>query len=254
MKPNVSYCETEKHVHYNDKEQGGGSMKAGSFYYSDGTFSNELDTTKTCIGICVIPKNFLPDGKARIMSLKEMDYNNPENGSLQHVSMYFGQYSVDTPLPNQINFTTIDPNAVGSYDGTTIGADTFGYLPTDRKDNTWETGKENKVDKGTKWNKYATIYLPSPYMKVNGKEVLCPQYNTNATSDFDGKGNTAILTNLHTIEDWKTVDKITNQTSPNHSPAAVCCARYKTEGTNSGDWYLPTIRELGFIMPRFNEI
>lgn len=69
-------------------------LKAGSFYYSDGTFSNELDKSKTFIGICVIPPNFLPDGKARIMSLKEMDYNNPEKGSLQHVGMCWGQYGI----------------------------------------------------------------------------------------------------------------------------------------------------------------
>ena len=259
VKPNVSYCETEKHVHYNDQEQGSGDenpepLKAGSFYYSDGTFSNDLDTSKTCIGVCVIPKNFLPDGKARIMSLKEMDYNNPENGSLEHIKMYFGQNEVNTPIKNQTTFTTIDQNAVGSYEETTIGTnDRNGYLPSDRID-IFKNGIVNNVDKGTIWNPDADIYLPSPYIKVNGKEVLCPQYNSGALSDFDGKGNTDILTNLHTVEDWRTVSKITNDYYSNCALAAVCCARYKTEGTNSGDWYLPTIGELGFIVPRFNEI
>ena len=239
-----------KHVHYNYVEP----MKAGSFYYSDGTYSNVLDKSKTCIGVCVIPSNFLPDGKARIMSLKEMDYNNPESGSLQHVEMYFGQFGVNTKIENKTTFTTIDPNAIDSYKGTTIGYNTEGYLPTDRKDDVFQPEKENKVDKGTTWHKTAGVYLPSPYMVVNGKEVLCPQYNSGALSDFDGKGNTDILTKLHTVEDWKTVDKITNGIGSDCATAAVCCARYKTEGTQSGDWYLPSIGELGFIMPRFNEI
>ena len=188
------------------------------------------------------------------MSLKEMDNNNPENGSLSHVGMYCGQYDVDTPIKNQTTFTTIDPNAVGSYDGTTIGSNSGGYLSTDRKDAAWQSGMENNVDKGTNWYSQANAYLPSPYMVVNGKEVLCPQYNSGALSDFDGKGNTAILTKLHTVQNWKTADKITNGSGSTYTPAAVCCARYKTEGTNSGDWYLPAIGELGFIAPRFNEI
>ena len=230
-------------------------LKAGSFYYSDGTFSNELDKSKTCIGICVIPPNFLPDGKARIMSLKEMDYNNPEKGSLQHVGMCWGQYGVDTPIKNQTLFTTIDKKAIGSYDRTIVGSsDEYGFLPTNRKNNALKTRKENKVDKGTTWNCIADIYLPSPYMVVNGKELLCPEYNSGAMSDFDGNGNTNILTKLHTVEDWKTVDKITNNSGPNYSPAAVCCTRYKTEGTQCGDWYLPSIGELGFVMARFKEI
>ena len=232
------------------------TLKAGSFYYSDGTYSNELDEIKTCIGVCVIPPNFLPDGKARIMSLKEMDYNNPENGSLKHVYLYWGQSGIDTTINNQTTFTTVDQNAIDTYEGTTIGSNEgYGYLPSNRQDiSSWVGAIVNNVDKGTKWYYNKTTFLPSPYMKVNGKEVLCPEYNSGALSDFDGKGNTAILTKLHTIEDWKMVDKITNRTSSNYSPAAVCCSRYKTEGTNSGDWYLPVIGELGFIMARFNEI
>ena len=251
MKPNVSYCEDKKDVHYNYVEP----MKAGSFYYSDGTYSNKLDTERWCIGVCVIPPNFLPDKKARIMSLKEMDFNNPENGSLKHIKMYFGQYGVDISLPNLNKVTTIDPNSIDTYEGTTIGSNRYGYLSSDRTDtDKWKFGIVNNVDICTHWHKDVNVYLPSPYMKIDGKDVLCPEYNSSAMSDFDGKGNTAILTSLHTAEDWKNASKITNDSGQNYSPAAVCCARYKTEGTKSGDWYLPSIGELGFIAARFNEI
>ena len=38
------------------------------------------------------------------------------------------------------------------------------------------------------------------------------------------------------------------------APAAACCHLYKTEGTEQGDWYLPAMGELGYIMPKWNEI
>ena len=38
------------------------------------------------------------------------------------------------------------------------------------------------------------------------------------------------------------------------APAAACCHLYKTEGTEQGDWYLPSMGELGYIMPKWNEI
>ena len=37
-------------------------------------------------------------------------------------------------------------------------------------------------------------------------------------------------------------------------PAACCCSRYKTSGIGKGSWYLPACGELGYILPRFNEI
>ena len=57
------------------------------YLYEDLTYGK--DTTKTAIGVCVIPPNVLPDGKARFMSVKGMnrgalpDYyedNNPDEG------------------------------------------------------------------------------------------------------------------------------------------------------------------------------
>ena len=73
-------------------------------------------------------------------------------------------------------------------------------------------------------------------------------------SDFDGVGNTKILTGFATAEDWKTASSITNNYMGNYYPAACCCWRYHTDGTKQGQWYLPACGELGYIMPKFNQI
>ena len=54
-------------------------------------------------------------------------------------------------------------------------------------------------------------------------------------SDMDGKANTGII-------------------NDSDHPAAQYCATYSTNGTSQGDWYLPAMGELGFIMPRFDTI
>ena len=73
-------------------------------------------------------------------------------------------------------------------------------------------------------------------------------------SDFDGKNNTNIITDLATAEDWKTASSITGSASNSWYPAACCCWRYHTDGTSQGQWYLPASGELGYIMPKFNQI
>lgn len=37
-------------------------------------------------------------------------------------------------------------------------------------------------------------------------------------------------------------------------PAAQCCYRFHTEGTNQGDWYLPSAGELGYAIARKHSI
>lgn len=47
---------------------------------------------------------------------------------------------------------------------------------------------------------------------------------------------------------------ITNNYNSGYSPAACCCWRYHTEGTKQGDWYLPAMGELGYMMVRIKAI
>lgn len=133
----------------------------------------------TCvpIGIVAIPssENVYGDGSGSMISLKYMDYNNPDEGSVNAVSIYWG--STSTTLGS-----TISSNDVAQ---TTFNQDS-----------------------------------------VNAKFLTFNPYN------------------------WKT-GVIQNVATTNNYPAGWCCWRYHTEGTNQGDWYMPSGGELSYIADDF---
>jgi hypothetical protein len=176
----------------------------------------------------VIPEGILPDGKARMMGLKPVDKSgNPSN---LHDAIDWGGRSIDTSLTNYTKVPTTD-NA-GS---TSTGSNDYGYLPSDIF-----TGVTSYVDNGAKYKNTSNL-IPSPYL-YNGEELA---FNTkyskvisgkNALSDFNGLNNTETLVGLGT--------KYT---------AANAAWKY-SDGVSDIQWYLPAAGELGFLIPRLNEI
>lgn len=234
------------------------------------------------IGIVVIPKShtqvILPDGDPRkgcniIMSLKPMNYNTPEEGGTSEQGIYWGSNTKDiTELTNY--------NVVNCYNDTTqrgdVTTNNYAYLPSDKF-----TKMPSNVCPSIKYyyDSSTTRKLsPSPYKVVDGEWLPNEDYYTrrvstvNALSDFEGPKNTKIITDNITVENWKSVIPIANSTSEGNYPAACCCARFKTVGTNSfvdmlnrntGDdtkeywkqnkvWYMPACGELGYILPNFS--
>ena len=100
------------------------------------------------------------------------------------------------------------------------------------------------VDPGTRYRYSGRVMIPSPYLTVDGKNEPNPAYYAeisgynNALSDFSGLENTKVLVELN---------------SDNY-PAANTCWTYKDAANSGTQWYLPAIGELGYIMPRCNEI
>jgi len=47
---------------------------------------------------------------------------------------------------------------------------------------------------------------------------------------------------------------ITNNSNVGYTPAACCCARYHTVGTNAGDWYLGAGGEMSMIVALRDDI
>ena len=216
--PHVSLTEDDMVVHYHPLV-----AKLYDYLYEDGSFGKK-DATKTAIGVCVIPGGVLPDGKARFMSLKGMTLTSPNEGG-KDTRMYWGGYGSD--ISSLTNFQT-----VVTGDTTAEGTSSSGFVPKN----------------GSYSN---TPHIPSPI------DYFSAYSSKGATSDLDGKANTKKILAVDNAAStaWQTASAITNNSgATNVHPAAQCCWRFNPGSTNQGDWYLPSIGELAFIMPNFDKL
>ena len=186
----------------------------------------------TPVGVVVIPEGMLPDGKARMISLKYATSAGTSSNSAVYLS--WGGYGTDTSLTNYTKVPITD-NA-GS---TTTGSNSSGYLPSDKF-----TGAQSFVDSKAKYSQTSNL-IPSPYLGDDStfnpeysKTILSGDTNVNCLSDFNGATNTAVLVGLST------------------GYTAANAAHNYNGGVTGTDiqWYLPAAGELGFIMPRFKAI
>ena len=237
----------------------------------------------TPIGIVVIPKThtqvILKDGDPRkgcniVMSLKPMSEEAPDEGGTEEGTLYWGGYGTD--IAELTNYTAVNCYSDTTQDSGTLTTNRYAYLPSDTF-----TGIPSNVCPTIKYKYDSTTtekLAPSPYKVVDGDWLPNEDYYTtrvayaNAFSDFEGPTNTKIITDNVTVGDWKSADLIGNDYSTGNYPAACCCARFKTIGTNSfvdmlnlntgSDtkeywkqtkvWYMPACGELGYIMPNFS--
>lgn len=186
--------------------------------------SNYNTSLGTAVGVVVVPEGFAPDGKVRICSLYGVDASG--NAVSSSNFMVWGVKGEDTSLANCTKVPTTDNNG-----STTTGSNSYGYLPSDNF-----TGTTSYVDPKSKYAKTSSL-IPSPYL---GEEPN-PEYykaidGNNVLSDFNGLSNTQTLVGLGS--DYQ---------------AANAAWKYK-DGSSNLQWYLPGMGELGYIMPRFNEI
>lgn len=103
------------------------------------------------------------------------------------------------------------------------------------------------------------LLIPSPYTSDGGKN---PEYfqapgdgGNNILADFDGSViNKKYLEQVQGGEGWKTSPTINNESGVQDFPYIQCCWRYHTDGTNQGDWYVPSAGEVGYVCAKFAEI
>ena len=196
----------------------------GEYVYSPVVFPYILGYTP--IGICIAGGEFFKNYEpARWMSLKYMNYNNPNAGSLNAQNICFGNNYDDILEIN--NITKISQNVNSSY----------GYIRT-----SWQTNTTNLVPS-----------LVTARNKFNISEL--GTINAYAATDINGKDNTSNILKYATKQpNWRTDNTIINESDIGYTTAACCCARYFTKGTSPGDWYLGGCAEMAMIIQLRNEL
>ena len=218
----------------------------------------EAIPTYTPIGVEVVPAehNVYGTGQAGIMSLAEMSYNTPDTGSATSQNMCWGGTGDVADLINYRQYNYIGNGSSPILDNNNILLTWNGsFVPSDKYYNSL-----NCLDGigcyGFTSNK--ACYAASPFNSDGGRNGA--YYTTfyssiNVFSDFDGVGNTKVLTDLATGQsDWKTASTITHSTNSGYYPAACCCWRFHTAGTVQGQWYLPAAGEFGYVVKRISAI
>ena len=229
--------------------------------YKDGKFlvidSNELTNEGTPIGVVVIPSshNVYGDGSYGVMSLKPMNCSTPATGGTSEQSMYWGVGTDITSLPNldQVSIVGSGSN-VGNASSTVTGQDDYAYLPSDKFS---AVQCPHDTDAYYYSSSSSDSQAPSPYLTDGSRnpayyQTTSPSSSNNCLADFDGRGNTNKIITQRGSKDYSSWKPSTN--SESDYPAASCCDMFYTEGTQQGDWYLPAMGELGYIMPPFNKI
>ena len=237
--PHVSLTKNDNIVHYHPIS----SLAVGTYLYNNGTTGTTANSN--VVGVCVIPDGLLPDRKARFMSVKAIATASTAGSTSENGIIWTSNYD-RTVLPKQ--YTEVpcvglnEDEGTGNITNQVEHSSVNGYMPSDSDSGDF-TALTNPCDSVTKfaYNDYSH-HIPSPFMN-NGafNENYSTLFTTggtainNALSDFDGFRNTQIL-----IKDADVV-------------AAKQCAMFNP-GYKDGEWYLPAVGELGFIMPRFKVI
>ena len=234
--PNVSLIGTTD-VRYNPIP----IIEAGNIVYYNGSklkFCKPTDWSSglgTAVAVVVVPNTHTPDGTVRCMAVTGV---NPDGSHASEVGMEWGPMGTDTGLPNL--------NQVPNYNNTvggTINAEDYSYLSSNNTESGEFTGSIDCLDSNLHYSLGADderFYLPNPYLPDGSPN---PDFrNTsivtnNACADFDGANNTSVLVGLGSAYS-----------------AVNACHLYSAPGIVAGEWYLPAAGELGYVIPRFNQI
>lgn len=212
---------------------GGAVANVGDVAYWDGSkvktvpLSDWNTSLGTPVGVVVIPTGFVPDGKARIVSLKAVDSSG--NASTSHQDMVWGPWNTNTSLTDYDTIPILDANQELSSSGGYSG-----YLPVDNASFTYQS----KADTSAYYS-YSNDgdWIPSPYSNGELNHDYCVELSdNNRLSDFNGLSNTVELVYLGS------------------NYVAANAAYIYTDGASNTQWYLPSAGELGFLVARINAI
>lgn len=210
------------------------------------TLQAAKDAGHTPIGVVVIPTSHdvYGTGEMGVMSIVPMSYSTPDTGGTTEEGMYWGNIVLCNSALNRIVTTT-------NTSESTLGNDSSGYLPSDN-----QTSRPCVQDENVAYY-YAGTMIPSPFLTDGSRNPDYYDISTsggtakNAFADFNGNSNTEVILTKISDTSWKT-SALSN--TANLYPAASCCWRFNTDGTNQGDWYLPSLGEFGYVVARYKTI
>ena len=193
------------------------------------------------IGVVVIPRKYATDGKLRIMSLVEMSYLTPETGCKPTntgefgSSIYWGGNNVD--IESLTNY-----QSVATKGGYNMGM-AYYY---------WEDGHTNSSANDN--NTMPPLFNQDGSLNpdLDTTTTILNNYPQVLSEGMVGQHNTEEIIKLQTV-DWSG-ETLTNSTEAGNYPAACACKRFHTDGTNAGDWYLPSMYELLFVASKTDTI
>ena len=265
------------------------SDASGNLSTSSEVFDSSIG--KTPIGLCIVPSGFFfPNEPARFMALKYANIDTPDTGSLEFSPITWGQYPQNDkhtiigalPYINGYENSVYNATDVMCYDSEThtfdwdnlsfampgYGDNQLYVYPWDRYEGDYDPCV-SLYDMNSNWNINPNIYIGNEN-NATVKDAGPLSLKGGAFGDINGKANTAALLAAYTAEDYRTT--ITKGTSgqkntnnyiisngyglydDGYSPAAACCWRYHTLGTNQGDWYLGAAGEMAMIATNLGQI
>lgn len=208
---NVSVCESNIHVHYDE-------WHVGDILHSDGTVSFCPIEGKTPIAILVIPPTHTDDGTYRFMSIDELS-------SAEFDSISSRVY----PIDKVTKFPIIDENGE--------------FLTWGGLGGSLASKGEPILDQGYTYDFFAgnwyhhkdadpKPYAPAPFLEDGSKNpiyYLEPESGKSIFADMNGYEKTQIL--------W--------EFDGENLPPVKFCKEY-APGFHDGEWYVPTVSECAF--------
>lgn len=239
------------------------SQDTGVIFYTYDTSKFPKDTY-TPIGIVVVPADHdvYGTGECGVMALRMGSKTSPEKGeakdknNAQLLNWGPSKAGTDENFLKPISRKGMISYSVGGWDKVESYQKLENRIPiaTDA-DFDYMIRVKNPDPNADQESSYRTDILntrriPSPYLADGSRNPLyySDEVENETLRDFDGAGNTEYMISLMD-ESWKegTIKDISNDDGKMYFPPAACCKRYQTLGTISGDWYLPSAAELGYL-------
>ena len=196
------------------------------------------------VGVLVIPPGVLPDGKARIAALTDVDSSGtPVSNGSSYVPWDSNDTSFHSGFTTKRNEIPIVDNRTNVITGVSqaVYTNATWYLPYVYDGNNDRLA--NPIDPESTWemSKYVSALTPGPYI-LGG--TLNPSY---AATNYEGGEINNIFSDFDGLERTRYLDT-------EYYPAAHAAHQYKANSGDTLEWYLPSAGEAGFLISRLSII